>query len=388
MTLPPCVARASVVSTDIVWETSHAIRVAQQAQGQCGRARVWPRKVAYVSTHDANECGKPRQKGRRAVVTLRRIPTRSFALRSSPRFDRSCWERRLTRGATAPRKQCFSRVHVDLGGTLRARPARMVGGLLLFVALAGAMPAPAIAVLPESDPQQAPLSSATLERVAFAFVDERAKAEGSNGNATESETPSDSSLVTDNASLFRDFFADVDDTSPDEGRPDFARMLGTWRAVDPWEKTLVALQAPKAAIHFDEIMANARAEEETQAAVLSSGAALATRTEARAHAGSLADAEACVGIALVGAALIAAVSVVFWASRRIAHSREELRMRNEALLILASIIKSTESRPWAAELQVMLRNALRDRRSSECIRQLLRRHRELRLRALTPVPGA
>jgi len=264
----------------------------------------------------------------------------------------------------------------------------MVGGLLLFVALAGAMPAPALAVLPESDLPQAPLSSATLERVAFAFVDERAKADGSNDTVPDSEPAGDSSIVSDDASLLRDFFADLDDASLDEGRPDFGRMLTNWRAVDPWEKTLVALQAPKAAIHFDEIMANARAEEETQAAVLSSGATLAARTEARAHAGSLADAEACVGVALVGAALIAAMSVALWASRRVARSRDELRMRNEALLILASIIKSTESRPWAAELQVMLRNALRDRRSSECIRQLLRRHRELRLRALTPVPGA
>jgi hypothetical protein len=254
----------------------------------------------------------------------------------------------------------------------------MVGGTLFLIALTSAIPEPA------------PLTSSTLERVAFAFVDEEAKAEASEETTPEPDVEDSVAVLDQDATVLRDVFTDSRETSAREDEdkaPDFAKLLGSWHPTDPWERTLVALQTPKAAIHFDEIMANARTEEETQAAIAQTGAALTARTEVRAHGASLADAEACAAAAIVATGLLVAVVVLLWSLRRVQRSRDELRLRTEALLVLASIIKSTESRPWAAELQLILRQALRDRRSSECIRQVLRRHRELRLRALAPSSG-
>lgn len=72
-------------------------------------------------------------------------------------------------------------------------------------------------------------------------------------------------------------------------------------------------------------------------------------------------------------------------------ARSDATSRESALALLAGVIKVAQERPWALELQSLLRSELRDDPAAEAIRSFLRTHPELRMRpraaAFTPAPA-
>jgi hypothetical protein len=72
-------------------------------------------------------------------------------------------------------------------------------------------------------------------------------------------------------------------------------------------------------------------------------------------------------------------------------ARKDAQARETALALLAGVIKVAQERPWATELQSLLRSELRDDPAAESIRSFLRAHPELRMRpraaAFTPAPA-
>lgn len=89
-----------------------------------------------------------------------------------------------------------------------------------------------------------------------------------------------------------------------------------------------------------------------------------------------------------GAVVLALAGIVVgvWAFRSAKANKAELAERDEAMLLMAEAIKSTESKPWSAELRSALREKLRGSPSSEQLRKLLRDKPALRLQAQRPVP--
>lgn len=79
-------------------------------------------------------------------------------------------------------------------------------------------------------------------------------------------------------------------------------------------------------------------------------------------------------LALIG------VGIGIWAWRSSKAHKAELAERDEAMLLLAEAIKSTETQPWSGELRDALRDKMRSNQSSEYVRRMLRGKPELRMK--------
>lgn len=84
-------------------------------------------------------------------------------------------------------------------------------------------------------------------------------------------------------------------------------------------------------------------------------------------------------VAALGGFAAALLGAVLLGTRRSRASRGELARRDEALLILARAIKSTEGEAWSPALRRAIKEAVRDEEGGDYLRKLLREHRELRL---------
>lgn len=92
---------------------------------------------------------------------------------------------------------------------------------------------------------------------------------------------------------------------------------------------------------------------------------------------------------------IAMVAALIWALLRARRLRRESQAREDAVVLLASVIKSTEGAPWGAELRERIREAARSSNASETLRHVLRKHSGLRFEHRTgprytepPVPSS
>jgi hypothetical protein len=111
-------------------------------------------------------------------------------------------------------------------------------------------------------------------------------------------------------------------------------------------------------------------------AVGTRGGALLHRAEA------LLDRGALLFLVLTILAAVAALSLLAllpWQWTRMRRARAELARREQALLLLAHAIKTTEDRPWAPELRETLRHELSDSEAADYVREVLRRHPDLRM---------
>lgn len=84
----------------------------------------------------------------------------------------------------------------------------------------------------------------------------------------------------------------------------------------------------------------------------------------------------------IGAALL--LAGLIWSLVRQRRMRAESRHREAALLLLASIIKVAQDKPWATELRDLLREQIRDQPGALELRRLLAEHLELRMRPEPP----
>jgi hypothetical protein len=85
------------------------------------------------------------------------------------------------------------------------------------------------------------------------------------------------------------------------------------------------------------------------------------------------------GIAGAGGFAVALIGAILLTARRTRFSHAELARRDDALLVVARAIKSTEGEAWSPHLRRALKNAIRDEEGGDYLRKLLRDHRELRL---------
>lgn len=88
---------------------------------------------------------------------------------------------------------------------------------------------------------------------------------------------------------------------------------------------------------------------------------------------------AAMALALIGGA-IALCAILAWLGWRARNFRRESERREDALLMLARVIKSTENAAWAQELHERIRDAARDDTAGNTLREVLHRHGNLRLR--------
>lgn len=82
------------------------------------------------------------------------------------------------------------------------------------------------------------------------------------------------------------------------------------------------------------------------------------------------------GLLAVGVTLIAALAYTVLRVRRL---RQESQAREDAVVLLASVIKSAEGAPWGRDLRERIREAARDSSAAEGLRSVLRKHSGLRL---------
>lgn len=87
---------------------------------------------------------------------------------------------------------------------------------------------------------------------------------------------------------------------------------------------------------------------------------------------------AAIAVALVGGAL-SLCGILAWLGWRARNFRKESERREDALLMLARVIKSTENAAWAKELHERIRDAARDDTAGNTLREVLHRHGDLRL---------
>lgn len=81
-------------------------------------------------------------------------------------------------------------------------------------------------------------------------------------------------------------------------------------------------------------------------------------------------------LAVVGLGIVVALIGSLVRQRRV---RRESQAREDALVMLASVIKSTETAPWSGELRDRLRDAARSNAAADTLRGVLRRHSGLRM---------
>jgi hypothetical protein len=180
---------------------------------------------------------------------------------------------------------------------------------------------------------------------------------------------------------------DVDDSSAEtEPAEAIAYAYRSWDRKDVWERTLLALHAPESAIHFQDIIENARKERlADEQLALTTQRVHATSARRPCAYGATIDPVVWALAALAGLAVVFGVTCSLWSARGARRVRSDLEAREAALLLLASAIKAAEPTPWAGELRDHLRRCMREHPSSEYIRQLLRRHRSLRLQPVRTV---
>lgn len=93
-------------------------------------------------------------------------------------------------------------------------------------------------------------------------------------------------------------------------------------------------------------------------------------------------------VAAVAGAVLTLFALLAWFAWRARRFQQESRKREDALLLVAKVIKSTESAPWANDLHERLREAAREEPAGDTLRDVLRRHAELRLqRQREAAPG-
>jgi hypothetical protein len=86
-----------------------------------------------------------------------------------------------------------------------------------------------------------------------------------------------------------------------------------------------------------------------------------------------------VGAAILALLVLLLASLLGYLIVRTRHARAEAHAREESLLVLLTAIKGAQGQPWAPELRALLGRELRDQQGAERLRELLRRHPELRL---------
>jgi len=84
-------------------------------------------------------------------------------------------------------------------------------------------------------------------------------------------------------------------------------------------------------------------------------------------------------VAGVAGAVMALLALLAWFGWRARRFQRESGQREEALLLVAKVIKSTENAPWSNDLHERLREAAREEPAGNTLRDVLRRHGELRL---------
>lgn len=85
-------------------------------------------------------------------------------------------------------------------------------------------------------------------------------------------------------------------------------------------------------------------------------------------------------LALAGRAADWACGSLAWLGSRARRFRTEGQRREDALPMLARVIKSTESSAWSSELLERIREAAREDTAGNALREVLHRHGDLRLR--------
>lgn len=75
----------------------------------------------------------------------------------------------------------------------------------------------------------------------------------------------------------------------------------------------------------------------------------------------------------------AIIAALIWALVRGRQLRREAQAREDALVLLAGVIKSSEGTPWAADLRERIREAARTTSAGDTLRGVLRKHSGLRL---------
>lgn len=76
--------------------------------------------------------------------------------------------------------------------------------------------------------------------------------------------------------------------------------------------------------------------------------------------------------AFVGFAL-ALFGAILWAGRRRRVIRSDMASRDEALLAMVDVLRASEGKPWARELNQIVRDTIHDRENIDHLRQLLRK---------------